>query len=151
MKTVQMVLTKKAFNASLAIQSAKPVPNTAPYFALLAIPSQSSLSWTETLAHPNAHMEILAISQLANVRPAISLVHRAPAMQTLVLLVTRQYPQNTSTTTCVLANVPSHLLRMLKPDQPSVKVVPQTATTVLGRKKSAQVVPQVSFLTLLKT
>ena len=95
-------------------------------------------------------METLEISQPANVRPAISLVHHVSAMQTLVLLVTRQLPRNTSTTTCVLGNVLFHLLRMLKPDQPFVKVVPRTATTVLGRKKSAQVVPKVSFLTLFK-
>jgi hypothetical protein len=61
MKTVHKVLTRRAFNVSLAIQSAKLVPNTAPYSALLAIQSPSSLSWTETLAHPNAPTATLGI------------------------------------------------------------------------------------------
>ena len=101
MKTVHKVLTRRAFNVSLAIQSAKLVPNTAPYSALLAIQSPSFLSWTETLAHLNAPTETSAIFRPASVKPATYLVHRVSAMETLVLLVTRHYPRNTSTTTYV--------------------------------------------------
>lgn len=66
------------------IQSAKLVPNTAPYFVLLAIPNPNSLSWTGTLAHPNAPTATLEITRQASVRPAKNLVHRVSAMPILV-------------------------------------------------------------------
>jgi hypothetical protein len=101
MKTAQKVLTRRAFNVSLVTQSAKLVLNITLYFVLLAIQSPSFLSWTETLAHLNAPTETSAIFRPASVKPATYLVHRVSAMETLVLLVTRHYPRNTSTTTYV--------------------------------------------------